>query len=249
MGLKTSEEQLRKLGYAVDRDNPTRAVPIAACDPLPDASWDLERDAADTAAAATASDSGDPSRAVPVAATEGPLPDESWDLGRLARYASSGLAEAARLGSESIRIGRRSTVQIYRSGRALSLARKKLKAQGRGRWDRWLTEHGLKRTTAWEAAELYERAGSEDALAKLTPCQAKQKFGVTSPPLVDPTSPRSRGRQDASGTPAGGDVEKTMRLRNRMTPGAEGGTAARIKILRRVMTPSSARRDQSEKCW
>src|SRR4051794_22884116 len=65
-------------------------------------------------------DPADPSKATPVATLDESLPDESWDLDRLARYASTGLTEADRLEHESIQIGRRSTVQIYRSGRALS---------------------------------------------------------------------------------------------------------------------------------
>src|SRR4051812_27098859 len=91
-------------------------------------------------------DPDDPSRAIPAAAIDGSLPDESWDLDRLARYASSGLAEEGRLEHESIQIGRKSTVQIYRSGRALSIARAQLKLEGRGRWGQWLERHGIKRT-------------------------------------------------------------------------------------------------------
>ena len=137
-------------------------------------------------------DPDDPSRAVPAAALENMLPDVTWDLDRLAAYASSSLAEAARLDEESIQIGRRSTVQIYRSGKALSLAREQLKAEGRGRWGRWLESHGIRRTTAWEAAELFERAKSEDVVADLTPAQAKQKFGITCAPRKDRTSTRNQ---------------------------------------------------------
>src|SRR4051812_42681935 len=92
-------------------------------------------------------DPDDRFRAIPAAAMDDSLPDDSWDLDRLARYASSGLAEAGRLEHESIQIGRKSTVQIYRSGRALSIARELLKTQGRGHWGKWQEEHGIKRTT------------------------------------------------------------------------------------------------------
>lgn len=134
-------------------------------------------------------DPTDPSRAVPIAAQSDSLPDETWDLDRLARYASTGLAEAARLEHESIQIGRRSTVQIFRSGQALSIARSRLRSEGRGRWGRWLNEHGIKRTTAWEAAELFERAGSEEEVAGLTPGEAKSHFGVTRPPKEEADDP------------------------------------------------------------
>jgi hypothetical protein len=130
-------------------------------------------------------DPTDPSKAVPIALLNESLPDDSWDLDQLALYASTGLAEADRLDQESIQVGRRSTVQIYRSGRALSIARRRLKAEGRGRWGRWQEEHGFKRTTAWEAAELYERAGSEDEVAQMTPKDAKSRYGITKPTRRD----------------------------------------------------------------
>ncbi|CAN5890362.1 hypothetical protein BH23PLA1_BH23PLA1_39260 [soil metagenome] len=133
-------------------------------------------------------DPSDPSRAVPIASLGESMPDETWDLDRLARYASAGLAKADRLMQGSIQIGRRSTVEIFRSGRALSIARRRLKAEGRGRWTRWLEQHGIKRTTAWEAAELFERAGSEDKVANLMPGEAKRLFWVISPPREDEDS-------------------------------------------------------------
>jgi hypothetical protein len=108
-----------------------------------------------------------------------PVPDESWDFNRLGNYARSGLGEADRLIRESIQLGRRSTVQIFRAGRAIWIARERIKAEKWGGWGSWLAEHGLARTTAWEAAALYERAGSEEAIKHLTPDQAKQTFGIT----------------------------------------------------------------------
>ena len=54
-----------------------------------------------------------------------------------------------------------------------------------GDWGRWLKEHDLKRTTAWEAIELYQRAGSEEAIANLTPSQAKKRYGIGRPPRSD----------------------------------------------------------------
>ena len=63
-----------------------------------------------------------------------------------------------------------------------------MKSEKWGDWCRWLQEHGLKRTTAWEAATLYERAGSEDAIANLTPDEAKRRYGITRRPrkVVEP---------------------------------------------------------------
>ena len=127
-------------------------------------------------------DPENPTEAIPVASDAKSVPDHSWDLERLGNYAATGLSEASRLQKESIQLGRRSTVQIFRSGHALSIARRKVPW---GDWGRWLKEHDLKRTTAWEAIELYQRAGSEEAIANLTPSQAKKRYGIGRPPRSD----------------------------------------------------------------
>jgi hypothetical protein len=123
-------------------------------------------------------DPDDPTRAITVEAQSELIPDASWDLDQLGIYAETGLLEANRLKKESLRIGRRSTVQIFRAGHALSIARRKVKAEKWGEWGRWLATHNLKRTTAWEAIQLYERAGSEDAIANLTPGEAKRQYDI-----------------------------------------------------------------------
>ena len=46
------------------------------------------------------------------------IPGDCWDLNRLGTYAATGLNEANRLLRESVQLGHRSTVQIFRSGRA-----------------------------------------------------------------------------------------------------------------------------------
>ncbi len=158
-------------------------------------------------------DPTDSSKAVHITALCEAMPDDSWNLDRLARYATSGLAEAARLDHEAIQIGRRSTVQIFRSGRALSIARQRLKAEGWGRWGRWLEEHGIKRTSAWEAAELFERAKSEAQVHKLTLSEAKIRFGITKTPNEEEDTPVDHRLNSTPSTSTEsvltqGDVEK-----------------------------------------
>jgi hypothetical protein len=139
-------------------------------------------------------DPDNPTQAIHVTQQAESIPDESWDLDRLGIYAHTGLNESNRLLKESIQLGRRSTVQIFRSGRALSIARRKVPW---GQWERWLVTHNLKKTTAWEAIELYQRAGSEEAIADLTPSQAKTKFGIGTPPQTD-THKRARPHNPSS---------------------------------------------------
>jgi len=123
-------------------------------------------------------DPDNPTQAIPAGPQAESFPDETWDLERLATYAETGLSEASRLQKESIQLGCRSTVQIFRSGHALAIARQKVKSERWGEWGRWLAEHNIKRTTAWEAITLYDRAGSEEAIANLTPSQAKKRYGI-----------------------------------------------------------------------
>ncbi len=127
-------------------------------------------------------DPGDPTRAIPVDAQSESIPDDSWGLEQLGNYAATGLNEADRLLRESIQLGRRSTVQIFRSGHALAIARQKVQW---GEWGSWLATHSIKRTTAWEAIQLYLRAGSEEAIANLPPELAKSRYGIGKPPRMD----------------------------------------------------------------
>jgi hypothetical protein len=118
-------------------------------------------------------DPNNPNEAIRLEAIAEQMPNESWDLDRLGLYASSGLREANRLESEASQLSRRSTVQVFRAGHALFLARERLKAERR--WCEWLSENNIPRTNAWEAIELYEQGGSEEAVANLTLTEAKQK--------------------------------------------------------------------------
>ena len=88
-------------------------------------------------------DPDDPTQAIPVAHQAESVPDESWDLERLGNYAATGLSEASRLQKESIQLGRRSTVQIFRSGHALSIARRKVPW---GDWGRCAWRSGVERS-------------------------------------------------------------------------------------------------------
>jgi len=119
---------------------------------------------------------GDPQHPVMRIESEA-IPDDSWDLDQLAHYATVGLAESGRLGTEALQLARRSTVQTFWAGCALLVAHEKLKAERR--WVRWLKEHNIPRTSAWEAEELFKRCGSEEAIAGLTLTQAKNKYRIT----------------------------------------------------------------------
>lgn len=107
---------------------------------------------------------------VPTDTQDDAVPDDSWTLEDLRKYALDRFCEVNLL-------AKRSTVQIYRAGWALSIAQKKEKDERE--WVEWQKKHGLKRTTVWEAIKLYERAPSEEAIKDLAPQKAKEKYGVT----------------------------------------------------------------------
>lgn len=111
------------------------------------------------------------------------LPDDSWHFDRLMAFGAAAVTESGRLLSEATCLSRRSTVQIYRAGRALSFARTKL-PPGQT-WGASLKTHNIPRTNAWEAMQLFQRAASEEDVASLTPTEAKHKYGVTQPKTQD----------------------------------------------------------------
>lgn len=73
------------------------------------------------------------------------------------------------------------TLAIFRAGEWLSLAHKKFKSEGRGKWTAFLKEYCIPRTTGWEAETLFQRAKTEEAVGGMTPTEAKRKFKVVKP--------------------------------------------------------------------
>jgi hypothetical protein len=157
-------------------------------------------------------DPGDPTRAIAVAPQSGSVPDDTWDLELLGTYAETGLSEATRFQKESIQLGRRSTVQVFRSGHALSIAQRKVKAEKWGVWGRWLGSHNIKRTTAWEAIKLYQRAGSEEAIAHLMPWEAKRRYGIGKPPREVTEEPVESGSHREAKRPLNPSSESSSQI-------------------------------------
>lgn len=96
-------------------------------------------------------------------------PDSTWSLDQLAAYAHGKL-------DQFFGLAKKSTVEVFRAGQALVLARNQI-AKDRA-WGKWLKEKGIPRTTAWEAIQLVEKAEKEEAVADLTPPEAFKRFGV-----------------------------------------------------------------------
>lgn len=107
--------------------------------------------------------------------TSGDTPNDQWDLERLSEYARGSI-------DLSRSLARKSTIERFRAGHALSLAKAKLKGGKKGTWCRWLKDQNISRTLAWEALKLFERAGSEEAIVNLDITRAYQKYRITKPP-------------------------------------------------------------------
>jgi hypothetical protein len=109
----------------------------------------------------------------------------------------------------------KATAAIFRLGRWLSQAHDRLLNDGRGKWTAFLAENEVPRTTAWEAMELFRRAGSEEAVSRMTPTEAKRHFGVVEEKDAVPTPPLSSVK--AGGTTAdssdGDGVSATLAAR------------------------------------
>lgn len=105
------------------------------------------------------------------------------------------------------------TLSIFRAGEWLSLARKKFRAEWRGRWTAVLKEYRIPRTTGWEARTLFERAKTEAAVSGLTPTEAKRKFNVVPPKKTttsEPTVPSVKAGRVTAGSGNGSSMTVPM---------------------------------------
>lgn len=116
---------------------------------------------------------GDPTKAMPLNVPDEAVPDDSWSLDQLGQFVAAGLAESNRLDAEAACLSRKSTVKIFWAGRALMVAKDKVKEAGK-KWTVWLKQQNIPRTNAWEAEELFKRAVHVNAIANLTPTEAKK---------------------------------------------------------------------------
>src|SRR5262249_40437737 len=108
----------------------------------------------------------DPSQLVPLDPDRDLQPDDGWSTDRLAEYVHAKLDEARHVDNMAQQLAKRSSVQVFRAGHALSIVRDRLKVSRA--WERWLKEHGIRKTSAWEAIELCRRAQTEEAVKILT---------------------------------------------------------------------------------
>lgn len=106
---------------------------------------------------------------------------EGLSLEELAAIAAKEIGESRQLQVQAVGLSRRSTVTLYRAGRALWVARKQFKGKGKRSWTKWQKASGIPITSAWQAIRLYEEAESEEAVAGLTRTQALQKYRITKP--------------------------------------------------------------------
>lgn len=119
------------------------------------------------------------------------------------------------------------TLAIFRAGEWLSLARKKFKAEGRGKWTAFLKDYRIPRTTEWEARTLFKRAKTEGAVNGMTPTEAKRTFKVVKPKKTptEPTDPSVKAGRATTDT------------------GKNEGVTAPIKPRRFGQPPSDPYRD------
>ncbi|HEX4144544.1 MAG TPA: hypothetical protein VHY91_13640 [Pirellulales bacterium] len=108
--------------------------------------------------------------------SEDAIPDTSWALSQLLTYAKERIASSKSADKESILQAKKSAVELFRAGAALSLARAKCNELGKGEWSRWKREHDFADTTVNDAIRLYTNAKTEDALKGLGITEAKEKF-------------------------------------------------------------------------
>ena len=111
------------------------------------------------------------------------------------------------------RLSRRTSVETWRVGHALSIVQQKTKPFGR--WTKWLVTHDIPTVTAWEAIRLYESANEEE-VSKLTITEAKTKFGIYPEFRADEEEPSSSEPKGTNGE----DVERQVNTLYRRLRGA-----------------------------
>jgi hypothetical protein len=115
---------------------------------------------------------------------ETPTPD--WTFEELTQYARSRLADSVRLEDQAIRLGRRSVMEFYEAGQALSLIRDKLKPQ-KNSWVTWQRESGLSTTHVNRAIRLFEKAEEPDDLTPFATVRlALEHYGIEKPRKAKP---------------------------------------------------------------
>lgn len=102
------------------------------------------------------------------------IPNKKWTLAQLGAFASKAIVESENCESQLLALSRRSTVAVFRAGKALCLARTQIKKG----WVAWLDEMKIPRTTDFECRKLFSAAKTEKALGNLSIHQAKIKFGI-----------------------------------------------------------------------
>lgn len=118
---------------------------------------------------------------------------EGMSLDQLGMVAAAALGEVRRLQVDAVGLARKSTVMVYRAGRALWHAKELLKAERS--WTSFQKKHGIPISSARQAILLFEKAGSEEEVASLTRTQAYQKYGIIKPK-------RDKSAQTATTEPA-----------------------------------------------
>lgn len=129
------------------------------------------------------------------------IPDKKWTIQQLGTFASNAIADAENSESQLIALARKSTVSIFRAGKALSIARPQIKKG----WGAWLKEMKIARTTAHECIKLFEAAQTEKALGNRTPTEAKLFFGVIQPKA----SSHLRSKRSPSPAPQSREPQQT----------------------------------------
>lgn len=103
-----------------------------------------------------------------------PTPKPDWSFRQLEDYIRERLQTGERLEAESLKIGKRSAIEVWYAGMALDIIREKRTTKGA--WVQWLDDHELNLDTCYQAIRLFQRAETVDDLRDLTLAEARKKY-------------------------------------------------------------------------
>ena len=136
---------------------------------------------AEMAKAGVMIDPNNPNAAIPVAALNDLQPDSNWSDEVLIKFAQRAINAADNYMEQANILTRKTIVQRFRAGHALSILKKRHKNEGT--WVEFQAQHNLTRTVVWEAIAVYERAvqlglGEDDVARYTTWMEVMVAYGV-----------------------------------------------------------------------
>lgn len=103
-----------------------------------------------------------------------PSPNKDWSFQQLENYIRERFRAGEECDAESIRLGKKSAIEVWYAGLALDLIREKRTTIGA--WTQWVEDHELNVDTCYQAIRLYQRVEDVAVLRNMTLAEARKRW-------------------------------------------------------------------------